>query len=320
MALLLTACASPRGGWNSSDLEADHPAVSQIKRQRLSDTPPYFMPDGDGLILFLCRWSGADAIPVVLPSDADDSELAGLRLALDSWQEAGLGVRFREVSALQGQRGIEIRLFAAADETFPLVRTGDTIADCRLPAEPPADAAAQAINASIEWSSIFLRRANIDSLGRSVPLSEAQLAGQALHELGHALGFSGHVMALRSIMTRTHEVAKHWGEGVAAGKTFRDPHLSALYTVPSGTIVGRIDPSPERLASLRRFMASVRDDATWLGPYARVGDKDARIFWKRAEGSSSIFEIGDWVEVVRGKVPPALRINAAARGVIEQEH
>lgn len=316
LACVFFACASSQGGWDRAGLEKRYPAVSAIRWQRLSDTPPYFVPDDVGIRLFLCRWQDEVEIPVVLPADANESEQTGLRQAMAAWERAGLGVRFREVAALEGGRGIEIRLFGASDEAIADTRTADTIADCRVETHARDRADDSPVDARLEFASIFMRRANLDSLGRSLPLTRSQLAGQALHEFGHALGFSGHVANLRSIMTPTHEVANRWGEAAIAGKPFSDPSVKALYKVPSGVVVGTLDPPTERLTSLRRFMSLANESTEWVGPYVRVGQRDARIFWKRASGQSAIFELRKWVEMVDDHEPFVLRLSTAAQQAV----
>ncbi|MCZ6465130.1 MAG: matrixin family metalloprotease, partial [Proteobacteria bacterium] len=178
------------------------------------------------LALLLCRWVTPAVIPVSLPPDASAAERSLLGKALSAW-EVALPVRFEQTSAVLAR--LEIR-FARVGEGDPRRTSGLTAADCDLRESPP----------SVERAVVSLRRANLDVLDRPVALSDEELLGTALHELGHALGFQGHVAHGRSVMVRNTEAVRRMGRGVLAGEALRAPSVQALYRVPSGAIVGRI--------------------------------------------------------------------------------
>ena len=106
--VLLFGCVAPVGGWNTSQLEKYGATLARHSGQRLDDTPPYFFPDGDSALLFLCRFETQKPVRVSLPDNATQDQLIGLRLALEGWSEAGLGLRFVEVPSAEAN--IDIRL------------------------------------------------------------------------------------------------------------------------------------------------------------------------------------------------------------------
>ena len=113
--LATPGCTSGAGGWDVRGLERRHPELSLHAGHRLGDASPYFAPAGDGLALFLCRWSTARAVPVALPSDASPEERDLLLRALTAWEGAGLGLEFRVGPAIpdaDSRRGIEIEFVA----------------------------------------------------------------------------------------------------------------------------------------------------------------------------------------------------------------
>ncbi len=130
-----------------------------------------------------------------------------------------------------------------------------------------------------------LRVDDVDPLGRRVELSPAELAGSALHELGHALGFQGHVRIGSSVMRRQVDEARRAGRRLLAGAVFSDPALSALYAVPSGSVVGRLALPHGRTRPVDRLLALARAGAL-VGPIARMGDLEGQILF-RSEGGAA---------------------------------
>lgn len=310
------ACVPAQGGWDIDSLEARYPVLAaQHGGSRLSDAPPYLVAREHEVALLVCRWSVREAIPVKLPSDEiSERELAALRAALRAWERKGLGVRFREVPRID--IGIEIRLVDAADSSFALARTGDTIADCAIPAPGAASTSFDPVPAELRFASIYLRRQNFDTLGRPQPLSSAHLTGAALHELGHALGFTGHVAHGQSIMIRAKEVAARAGERVLAGGDFDAAALQALYALPSGTVVGTRSYARGEREKLRALSLAARAGG-WRGPVARVGGQIAQLRWRRPGGGFGVLEIRDWVRVLRSGEAIVFVPNRRARSALE---
>ncbi len=266
--LLGVACADP-----SVDLEGlggRHPKLAAAGPERLRHMRPYYLPAAGQLTLFSCRWPDGAAIPVQLPSDASAEEQRKIHAVLAAWEDAGLGVRF-ERRPLEGV-GIEIEFPA---DLFAY--DAGAVVDCAVEA--------RGIRPNVERLPARLVRARV-----SVARDDPRLAGTLLHELGHALGFQGHVPPARrrqkrasargggTIMRRDTELLREVGERVLQGGPFHDPSLAALYALPSGTVLGRLAISRDRTRLVDR-MLEIGVTRGLVGPLVRVGDEEGRIAW-----------------------------------------
>lgn len=268
LALCLIGCGG--GGAGLAGLDLRHPQLAAVKGHRLADARPYYLPAAGELTLFLCRWPDSAVIPVALPPDADVEEARKLEAALAGWEGAGLGIRFeRRTGELDGV-GIEIRL---RDDM--LAYSANTVVDCAVDSDG-IRSDADPLPARVVLASIHLARA------------DPRLAGSALHELGHALGFQGHPRAKRgmrgrparseSVMGRDTQAVRRAGERVLAGTAFSDPSLTALYALPSGTVVERLPIGSEITRPVDRLL-ELGARAGLVGPLVRVGDDAGRIAW-----------------------------------------
>ena len=281
-ALLLTALAGCAPSvWNVAPLEAREPRLRALGAHRLGDATPYLLPVHDELVLFLCRWETQEPIPVSLPAEASPTQRHALEAALTAWENAGFGVRFARGAA--PGLGIELRFVPGSAEGAGAARSATTVADCAL--DPLAAGHGEQIVARLVFASIELCSETRDSLGRRVPLSDAELAGSALHELGHALGFQGHVRVGASAMRRPVDEARRAGRRLLAGEAFRDSALGALYAVPSGVVVGRVALPAGRTQPVDRLLALARSGAL-VGPLARMGDLEGQILFRDPDGAA----------------------------------
>jgi hypothetical protein len=304
-ALLVTGCASPQGGWDYSALPGGPGGSPLVRASRLSDSPPYFAPDQEGLVLFLCRWSTRDPIPVSLPAGASAAELRIVREALAAWSEAGLGVAFREVAPAKAR--MDIRFVPRVSGSPP--DSANALADCAVESSLGEHGT---LRAELRWASIHLYRDNRDALGRDVPLDQGQLFGAVLHELGHALGFASHPVLGQSIMQRTTEGVEAIAGRVRGGEELEAPNLRALYALPSGVIVGRLALSPEQMEPVRRLAAAARR-LGWKGPYSRVGGGRARYFYRDPAGGAAALSVRAWKRGIERPSEIVFEPNARAR-------
>jgi len=287
-------CAA--GPWDLAALEQRQPALAAISQHRLGDTTPYLLPVRGAAVFFLCRWPDGEAIPVSLPPDATPDEGAVLDSVLAAWEGAGLGVRF-ERGAAPGT-GIELRFIEPESGATSTHYAANTITNCAV--EPAAlDGGSGAVlPARLVFASIYLWRGGFDAIGRPVPHSQAEFAGSALHELGHALGYQGHAALGRTVMVKELDAARRAGERVLAGRPFADATLRALYAVPSGTVVKRAvvpERRSDRVEALRRIAAQ----RGFAGPWVRVGDIDGQIAWRDGAGAEYALRIFDVRAVLR---------------------
>lgn len=274
----IAACLPSLAGWDVAALEAEYPALAEWSGHRLGDATPYFAPQADGIALFLCRWRTDRAILLSLPSDANEPERAALRAALAAWQDAGIGVRFREVSEARAQ--LVIRFVGGDVIERRAGGSATTSADCALPPElvPPLPGEAWAVE--LVSARIELQRNNLDVLGRPVALSQEELAGTLLHELGHALGYPSHAAGSSTVMVQSVDRVRRRGRRLLAEGSggFSAPTLGALYALPTGAVVGKVAIPPASMAEILKLYAIARE-AGWGAPLARVGDRWARLWW-----------------------------------------
>jgi hypothetical protein len=278
-AALLSACAPPL--WDLEGLEAREPRLRALGSHRLGDATPYLLPVADEMLLFLCRWETQEPIPVSLPPEATPVQLASLEAALAAWEQAGLGVRF-ETGAPSGV-GIELRIIAEEPDGSTARHAATTVADCALDAHAALDG--DRLAARLVFASIHLRVQWTDALGDERESEPADLAGAALHELGHALGFQGHVRMGESALRYQVDATRRNGRRLLAGETFQDETLRALYRVPTGVVVGRRVLPPGRTRPVDRLLALARQGAL-AGPIARMGDREGQVLFRDAKGAA----------------------------------
>jgi hypothetical protein len=263
---LLAVAGCARDGWEVA-LEEGHPELRRLAPHHLGSITPYTLALSGRLTRFLCRWPGGAPIPLSLPRDADPAQRRALEAAAAAWEGAGLGVRFAPVEAGSAARaGIEVEL---RDDL--IAAQADTFADCAL--DPEAlDASDELLPARLVYASVHLSQHDI------------RLAGTALHELGHALGFQGHVRRGRTVMVGSPRVVWEIGRKVLAGRDFEDAALRALYALPSGLVVERVRLDADQTAPADRL----RDIARRLGfagPWLRVGDREGLLYWRDERGA-----------------------------------
>lgn len=262
-------------------LVARHPELAAIDGQRLGDANPYVLPYEGRVRFFHCRWPTGDAVPVSLPPDASDTERRAIEAALGAWERAGLGVSFERVA--DAPRGIELRLVGGTVDTPAGQDTANTVVDCVIAPLVEQQGAAIA-GATLASARIRIARiTNPDTQGHQRPLTEAELAGTALHEIGHALGFQGHARQGDTVMVRETEKIAHAGKRLLKDGSFRDPTLRALYRLPSGAVVGGGAVDRCRTDLVDR-MAQLADAGGLTGPFVRVGEAAGRLFWRDAQG------------------------------------
>ncbi len=288
------ACAT---SWDPSFSARYDALLEPIGKHRLRDTTPYLYAKPGHLTFFLCRFSTENPITVALPADATAKEQEILGSVLHAWEEAGLGVRFQRVRGREA--AVTLRFVDGAARGPAGVASGNTIADCRVDLAASDFAAGGAVVAELVSSRVSLsRRTPPDFRNQDRALSPEEIAGIALHEMGHALGFSGHTKGGATVMRREPGEITRVGRRVLAGEPFADSTLEALYALPSGVVVRRVE-----VPTLRTKVAERADRLAERfaldGPFVRSGDLQARIFWRTVRQSEYGIQVVNLQETLR---------------------
>jgi hypothetical protein len=310
-AMLTAACSS--GGARHDDLVERFPKLQSIDGQRLADANPYPLPLAGHLTFFHCHWPSEQPISVVLPSDASADERRALEAALHAWQGAGLGLRFAE--GLNAEEGIDIGFVGGTVDTAAGQDTANTVVDCRI-ARASRQGGGSVEGAVLVRARIRIARiTNQDTQGHQRPLTAAELAGTALHELGHALGFQGHARQGDTVMVRETERIARAGKDLLAGGGLRDPSLRALYALPSGAVVASA-PVDRCRTDLVDRMARVAEENHLDGPFVRVGESAGRIFWRDDDGTEYGLVIAKLREALRDPAKLLVVPESRVRGTL----
>ncbi len=298
--LALAACAllacAPQGQPPESTRAA------RVDTTWLREGHPYLYPRAGRLRLFTCRWSTENPIGVYI--DAPDDLREVVRSALSVWQGLALGVRFYEVLAREAALHLYVQ-----DEPVSTARgfgTGRTVTDCAV-----EDSGGEGLRAELTRARVDLSRETpADARGQARSLSDAEFAGAALHELGHALGFQGHTARRGAVLSRDLSVARRLGKRVLSGERIDAPELLALYQTPSGHVLKEVSVDAWRTDLIDR-MARLASEAALEGPFARVGDAAARVFWRDDKGLEYGFQIPELERTLR--TPEKLLVLPEAR-------
>lgn len=284
--LLLSACAGE--GVDTSALEARHPRLRELSPRLLAGSRPYALPLGGELVLFFCRWTADAPISTSIGGEADAAQRDAFSAALRGWEGAGLGVRFASVEG-RGAIHVSVREDLVTSQA-------NTVADCAFEGLPAPRAAAvpgaRLVTASIE-------------IARDDPNPRLTL----LHELGHALGFQGHVARGTTLMLSRHADVVARARRIGETSPVDDDALRALYALPSGAIVARIGLPAGGSAAADR-LHRVADERGLAGPFARMGDRAGLLWWAGGDGRRLALRIEGANAALRN--PASLRLAPAS--------
>ncbi len=294
LAMVALGCAArPFAG---DELAARFPGLGAGGGEGLAELTPYLWPYRGELTWFTCRFEAGLPVPVGVRDGASVEELAALDAALGALERAALGLRFARVPP--GEASIVVEFVEGGVLSAVGEETANTIADCRL---APVSLASRGprLEAELAGASIvFGRRGVEDARGRTRAFTPEERTGALLHELGHALGFQGHPRRGPGVMGRGLEGLRRAGRAALDGGVLDDPALAALYALPSGAVLARSPVPPARTQLVDR-MQRVAERESLAGPFARVGDAVARVFWRDARGVEYGLQVGDVEGVLR---------------------
>jgi hypothetical protein len=280
------ACAGE--GFDPEGLEARYPRLRALAPHPLGSSRPYALPLAGELTLFLCRWPTGEPISVSFAGEPDAAQREALAAALRGWEGAGLGVRF---APGEGPGAIRVRL---RDDL--VTSQADTVADCRVEGAPPPGAT-EVPGARIVGASIHVAR------------GDPHLRLTLLHELGHALGFQGHVVRGRTLMLARESEVLARARRVTDSAPVDDAGLRALYAVPSGAIVARVPVARAQTLPADRLQAFAAERGL-PGPFARMGDRSGLLWWAGSPGRRLALRVEGALGAPRR--PAALRLAPAS--------
>jgi hypothetical protein len=306
-------CArSGLGGWQTRALSAQTIEWKQVSGQHLPDVLATPSIEARRVDLVLCRWQTGVPIRVAWPAAATDRELAAFEQARAAWSSVVDGLEL--VTTTDADADVHVTIVEPGDPAAP-TGTADTVVDCTVSAGARA-LARRDERGRIVSSSIVLRRENIDWAGRASPMSDEEFLGMVLHELGHALGISGHVGSRGSVMSIELSSVRRAARRLEKGEGFRAPTLVALYSVPVGAVVGAVGFDSELRPSLDA-LAALAEESGWRGPFGRAGGDSAHVFWQTPDGAHPGVLTYEWTDGIRGKRSLDWRLNLSARSALD---
>lgn len=318
--LLCLGCPPKQGAFDLRALEAsvESGALSGAREgwARLGEISPYPRWSEAGLDLVLCRFEGGRPQVVVLTEGLGE-EAPWARLVISAMDVGLSAVQLQSVQPLastpvskpgQAQsarldRRPQIRVVAVASprvagagedappqEPRPGPRgLGDTLATCETRPPSVRGASTQATLVDVE---IRMRRGLWNVVDVWTAVAPEEWAGAFAHELGHALGFQGHIRKARSLLGRDQDVLRRAGRAALAGEALAVPALEGLYALESGHRLDKraVSPGTERWRA-RVEAALVDRDVRHL---SRVGDSAAELVWVLTDGKRLAMRFPAW--------------------------
>lgn len=302
--LCVLACVPPRGGWDSEALLRGAPGLAAQGDHRLGDMVPFPAlaiggEDGEasvGVELVACRFAPGSTVRVEASGPGWAEELGGRALAALAEPLAPLGLTLERAAAPPAE--IVILAYEGLEADAP-EGLGDTLVECDVSRAGPGEAVRGVVNRA----EIRMRRSGYDEAGRLRRAEDAAWIGALLHELGHALGFSGHVATGRSLLVRDQGILRDLGREVLRGDAIADPTLAALHRLAPGMSLGERPLSPLGLKWAEAILALDRRRAAAGNPrvalVASAGDREARLGFRYADGTRLVLRFPRWAEGIR---------------------
>lgn len=311
----ILGCPAPLGGWDLAELSADEPRLSELPEHRLGDLVPYPAPFDAGYELVSCRWDTDGPIPVRLRLTGE--RLRWARHAVESLSAGTPGIDLAIEALPSPSRSssgdidvidvIEMGLVESLGDDAP-IGVGDTLVACDVASrEDPAFG-------TLGGAEIRMRSSVLDQIDEVVAISAEDWTGALMHELGHALGFQGHLRAGHSILIRDESELRRAGRAALAGELWRDETLAALYRIAPGRRLGWRSSTAESRRWLAAIEAAIGPQRS--GPRARVGDRHAQLEWRSEEGAVLRLHLPFWSRQLRAGEELVALASASTRSAL----
>ena len=316
VACLFAGCTPLRSGWDSESLIRSEPRIAEISHQRIGDMTPYPALLDGRILLVACRY-GDEAESVLVSQSAASPQAEWTRRAVEAVNEAVAGVALGIEGPQDRRQGevpqIEIEWVGDPDAPDPR-GMGDTLTECDVSAQGDSS---RSVRGRMTRSEIRLRPVVRDPQGRLRATTEVEWVGALIHELGHALGFSGHAALGDSLVVLDETRLRSQARRVLQGEPLAAPNLTALYSVEPGRILGEVELAAEAREWIAIVESIVADRNGRLGsasgPYASSGDDAARLVWRWAGGLQVELRLPFWREEIRKGQAITVRPDAQTR-------
>ena len=317
----ILGCVAATGGWDVEAVLDSEPAAAAVVGQRLGDLTPYPALLDGRLVLVACRFATNQNIHISGGGPGWPGEWVRLAVAAVNRSVPAVNLEIPEGPLVRSKVSgpvIEIMVIGSPNDEGPS-GLGDTLADCdvSVAGDEPY------VRGLITRAEIRMRRSQVLRTRRTKWASEEEWIGALMHEFGHALGFSGHVVAGNSLLLLEQSRLRLFGRRAIAGQVVEDATLEALYELPTGRLLGKAKMSVQGQALVDRVLELVSEwNAIWgapVGPIANVGDRKARIQWRwPLQGRSLELTFPGWKKELRRGGPVTMVPSAATRRALRE--
>ncbi len=313
-------CQPARGGWDLEALVGEYPAIETLPGHRLGDMLPFPSFEGDRVVLLACRFPAGEAIRVT--GDGLDWPRAWARSAVTALDRgaSGFALSLREPSGrFRGSADPQIRVTSLGPraEDAP-IGLADTLSVCDISRTRGVQGGRA--RGLLLGSAIRIKRARLDWRHQSLAATAEEWVGALMHEIGHAMGYSGHVATGHSILVRDERQLRRAGRRALAGEAWRDQTLEALYRIRPGQRLGTRPLAPESVLILSEIRELLKRDSVKgsrsVEVRSTVGDWQARVEWLLSDGSRLSVRMMHWRDELRVGGAMTLLPDAATRRVL----
>lgn len=316
---MASACRPSGAGWDFGSLIEAEPSIVALEGQRLVDMLPFPALDGDRIALVACRFAREESVRIRGGGSQwpDAWGRAAVRALARSAIQVELVLEAGDGSAAGGEPNIEIIMIEAVGGAGPR-GLGDTFSECDVsPSRSAANAGRQAFRGRLTGAVVRMRRAQLDNKGLIREASAEEWVGALMHELAHALGFVGHVAVGHSILVRDESRIRAAGRRALNDEGRPDATLEALYRLRPGQRLGTRKVRQKDALWLRAMrkldLERSAEDRASRATFSSVGDHEARIVWRYADGSHLGVRLPHWRSEIRRGSAITVRPDRATR-------